>query len=96
MDKKNKLYSWSKNISQTPLVDVDKILLPPLHIKLGFMKNFVKAMNRNGEGFLYLKYIFSRLREANLKEGILVGPDLRKVIRDSNYITKLSSVEKNA
>jgi len=34
------------NIQHPALVEVGKILLPPLHIKLGLMKNFVKAMDR--------------------------------------------------
>ena len=36
----------SKNILQKPLVDPTKILLPPLHIKLGLMKQFVKSLNK--------------------------------------------------
>ena len=44
-----------KNIQYRALVSRDKIILPPLHIKLGLMKNLVKAMNREGEAFKYLK-----------------------------------------
>ena len=33
-----------KNVKHPPLVGSSKILLPPLHIKLGLIKNFVKAM----------------------------------------------------
>ena len=32
------------------LVEPNKILLPPLHIKLGVMKNFVNAIDREGSG----------------------------------------------
>jgi len=35
------------------LVDNGKILLLPPHIKVGLMKNFVKAMNKHGKGFQY-------------------------------------------
>jgi len=38
--------SEEKCVRNQLLVDTDKILLPPLHIKLGVMKNFVKAMNK--------------------------------------------------
>ena len=44
-----------KNTQYRALVSRDKIILPPLHIKLGLMKNLVKAMNREGEAFKYLK-----------------------------------------
>ena len=43
-----------KNVKCHSLAESSRNLLPPLHIKLGFMKNFVKAMDRNGTTFLYL------------------------------------------
>ena len=39
------------NVAQKPLVDSQEILLPPLHMKLGIVKNFVKAMDKNGDDF---------------------------------------------
>ena len=44
----------SHNIQSHPLVEPNKILLPPLHNKLGVIKNFVKAMDREGTGFAFL------------------------------------------
>lgn len=44
--------------------------LPPLHIRQGPMKNFVKAINMDGEGFQYLKTKFSQFRDATLNERI--------------------------
>ena len=35
------------------LVDKSEIYLPPLHIKLGLMKIFVKAVDKESEGFVY-------------------------------------------
>jgi len=43
-----------KNVKHHSLVESSRILLPPLHIKLGLMKNFVKAMHCNGTAFLYV------------------------------------------
>jgi len=37
-----------KNVIAEPLVDRSKIILPPLHIKLGLMKQFVKALDKDG------------------------------------------------
>jgi hypothetical protein len=37
------LFLGEKCVRNQPLVDKDKILLPPLHMKLGFMKNLVKG-----------------------------------------------------
>ena len=44
----------SYSMKQLPLVDPQNILLSPLHIKLGLMKNFVKALDKDGEAFKYL------------------------------------------
>lgn len=35
-----------KNVINVPLVNRDRIILPPLHIKLGIMKQFVKALEK--------------------------------------------------
>ena len=40
-----------KNIQAQPLVERSKIVFPPLHIKLGVMKQFVKALNKEGACF---------------------------------------------
>ena len=42
------------NIIKEPLVEQEKIILPPLHIKLGFMKQFIKAIHKNGSCFAYI------------------------------------------
>ena len=36
-----------KNVQHSPLADSQKVLLPPLHINLGLMKNFVKVQNKS-------------------------------------------------
>lgn len=46
------------------------------------MKNFVKAMDKNGDGFTYLKSVFPKISDAKLKEGIFVGPQIRKLMKD--------------
>ncbi|GBN75468.1 hypothetical protein AVEN_127567-1 [Araneus ventricosus] len=50
-----------KNEKNEPLSASEKILLPPLHIKLGLMKNFVKAMDCGGSGFQYLRLKFPKV-----------------------------------
>jgi len=61
------------------------IVLPSLHIKLGLFKNFVKALDKNGAGFHYLKEKNSRVSDSKSKEGIFVGPQIRALIRDGNF-----------
>lgn len=54
------------------------ILLPPLCIELGLMKQFIKALSKEAEGFRYLCRQFPGLSVAKLKEEIFVRPDIRK------------------
>jgi len=42
------------NMENQPLVDPSKILLPSMHLKLGLVKNFVKAVNQAEAAFTYL------------------------------------------
>ena len=61
------------NIKNVPLVDTQNILLPPFHVKLGIIKNFVKAMGKsNFNGFAFLCKKLSSIRQAKLQEGIFV------------------------
>ena len=43
------------NVKHPVLIDPQKVFLPPLHIKLSLMRNFVKGMDDQGSGFQYLK-----------------------------------------
>ncbi|UYV76216.1 hypothetical protein LAZ67_13003055 [Cordylochernes scorpioides] len=81
-----------KNIVNPPLIDSENIYLPPLHIKLGLIKNFVKAMDRNASGFAYLK-ICSSISDAKIKEGISVGPQIRELLQDGNFQNSLNEVK---
>jgi len=66
-----------KSVKHHSLVESSMILLPPLHIKLGLMKSFAKAMDRNGTTFLYLRQKFPLLSDAKIREGVFTGPDIR-------------------
>jgi len=85
-----------KNICKNPIVDANKIILPPLHIKLGLVKNFVKAMDKYGDGLKHIHNLFPNLSAAKINEGIFVGPDIRKLISDSNFVRKLNKLERSA
>ena len=49
---KQKTMPCRKNVINYPLVDRNKIILPPLLIKLGLIKKFVKAMDKDGLNIL--------------------------------------------
>ena len=85
----------TKNLKYTPLVEASKILLPPLHIKNGLMKNFVKAMNQNGAAFKYIYNKFPVLSQEKVKE-IFVGPQINKLLKDKGFDHTLYGIEKVA
>ena len=68
-----------------PLVELSKILLPSMHLKLGLTRNSVKAMNQEEAVFTYLQEKFPRLSEAKFKEDIFIGPQIRDLIKDEYF-----------
>ena len=86
----------AKNLINNPLVDRDKILFPPLHIKLGLIKQFTKALDKDGGCFAYLCHAFPGLTIEKLKAGIFDGPQLCKLIRDPEFENSMNEVELEA
>ena len=85
-----------KNVQHPLLVESNKILLPPLHIKLEIMQNFAKAINKTKAGFKYLATNFSRLSEAKIKEGVFIGPQIRQLLQNKEFDQTLVGKEKRA
>ena len=84
------------NVQNQPQVEPSKILLPSMLLKLGLMKNFVKAMDQEEAVFTYLWENFPRLSEAKLKEGTFIGPQIPDIIRDDFFYKLLEGDEKTA
>ena len=84
------------SLKENPLVEMNKVLLPTLHINLVLMKNFVKALHKNGAAFQHLSTVFSGLSAAKLKEGIFVEPQIREVLKDTNFEELLNLKELRA
>ena len=72
----------NKNIINEPLVNWDYIILRPLHIKLGLMKQFVKALDKDGDCFNYIAKLFLGLSMEKLKAGIFDGSQILKLMQD--------------
>ena len=60
------------------------------------MKNFVKALYKNGAAFQHLSTVFPGLCAAKLKEGIFVGPQIREVLKGTDFEELLNSKERRA
>ena len=63
-----------ENVKSTYLVDPQNTLLPPLFIKLGLMKNYTKALDKDDPTFKLLQVKFSRISEGKLRAGVIDGP----------------------
>ena len=84
------------SLKENRLVDMNKVLLPPLHIKLGLMKNFMKALHKNGAAFQHLSTVLPGLSAAKPKEGIFVRPQIQQVLKDTDFEELLNLKEVRA
>ena len=60
------------------------------------MKNFVKAMDRNGTAFLCLRQEFLLLSDAKIREGVFTGPDISSVLRGEVFERIITGDEQRA
>ena len=81
------------NVLYESLVPRDKIIFSPLYIKLGLMKQFIKALDKEGACFEYICKAFPGVTIEKLKNGIFDGSDTRKLIKDQNVITSMNELE---
>ena len=94
--KQTSLMLGEKNVVNPPLVLPEKIYLPPLHIKLGLMENFVKGMDKTNCGFKYVRKKFPNVSDAKIKEGVYIGPQIRELMQDKQFDEDLNTTERNA
>ena len=90
------LRAGNKNVINEPLAPRDRIILPPLHTKLGLIKQLVKALDKDGECFTYICQSFPGLSLEMLKAGIFDGPDIQKLMQDENLIHSVNPLEVDA
>ena len=86
----------SLNVLAPPLVERSKIMFSSLHIKLGIMKQFVKALEKDGNCFKYICMKFPGPTIEKLKAGIFDGPQIRKLINDANFCNFMNPAELSA
>ena len=93
---REQLQVGEKNIINEALASRDKIIFPPLHNKLGLMKQFEKALSKEGECFRYLRSSIVGLREEKLKASVFDSPQIRQLINDEDFINSMSEPEECA
>jgi hypothetical protein len=60
------------------------------------MKQFVKALDKNGHCFQYRCHKFPVLYGKKPKEGIFDGPQIRILMKDTDFQNSMTTIEKNA
>ncbi|XP_076031269.1 uncharacterized protein LOC143019501 isoform X1 [Oratosquilla oratoria] len=74
------IHPGSHNVVIDPLVNHHQILLPLLHIKLGLMTNFVKAISKGSPAFVFIKQTFPQVSDAKFKADIVDGSQARNLM----------------
>ena len=84
------------NVKWSPLVDLEKVLMPPHHIKFGLLEQFVKALDNDAATSQHLQSLFPKLSESKVKAGIFVGPQVKKILKSDECMEMLNETEKEA
>ena len=79
-----------------PLFLPEKIYLPLLHIQPGFMKHFVKGMDKTSRRFQYVRNNFPNVIDVKIREGIFIVPQIRELMPDEQFDEDLNETERNA
>ena len=72
------------------------MILQLLHIKLGLIKQFVKALNKEDACFKYIREKFSYMNAEKVKESMFVGPQVRKLIKDAQFLSTTTDAKKKS
>ncbi|QQP48991.1 Uncharacterized protein FKW44_009491, partial [Caligus rogercresseyi] len=62
-------------------------------LEVGLMKQFTRALDKDGRCFNYLCRAFPRLTSEKVKAGIFDGPQIRKLIKDTEFQNSMNTLE---
>lgn len=74
-----------QNVIEIALVPKEAIIIPPLHLKLGIVKQFIKAIPKDEQTFQTFWAMFPKISDAKLQEGVLTGPDIGRMINFDEF-----------
>ena len=83
-------------IVHDPIESPKKIVLLPLHVKLGLMKLFVKALDSDDKYFQHIVSAFSIFLFYKIKVGVFDVPQIRALAHDEEFVNKVNDKEKAA
>lgn len=93
---RTKLKPGDKNVIANPLVLIDKLIFPPLHIKPGKMKQLAQVFDKKDKCFEYQCNTFPGISIEKNKIGIFDCSDIRKLAKDPHFIESVNDVASRA
>ena len=60
------------------------------------MKQFIKALDKDGNCYKYICETFPRVSGEKLKAGVFDGPQIRRLLNDSEFENSMRSIERDA
>lgn len=85
------------SVQRKPIIDdTSDIILPPLHIKLGLVRQFVRALDPQSTSFQTLKVLFPHLSDAKIEAAAFNGPQIDKLFKSEAFFNLLKPIEKKA
>ena len=80
------------NVKHAPLINPQKVYLPPLQIKLGTYEEFCESDGSAGGRIPVVRKVFSSKKsDTKIKAGVFVGPDIRNLMKDETFEQHLNS-----
>ena len=70
------------NVQSFSLVDSKDVVLTPLHTKLGLLKNFVEALNRDNASFEFFHSKFSVLSDVYIRAIVFNIAQICELMKD--------------
>ena len=67
-----------------------------MHLKLGLVKQFIKALDKNSPCFKRITTTLRTVSIAKLESGVLDGPQIRRLMKDTGFVPTMNSVELEA
>ena len=84
------------NVLKKPLVHPSKTLLPPLHMKLELVKQFVKGIPKGKRVHEFPREKFPKVSDMKLKAGIFDDRQIRELSKDDTFVTAMTETEASA
>ena len=92
----DRVFCGEEHCNVEPLIEPQKVLMPPLHINLGLIKQFFTALDKESEAFKYLQDLIPKLSEAKVKASFFIRPQIKKIIECDKFAKLLNRKEKTA